>query len=155
MRRNSRAWYFTVMLSRAQPPCIKGLCNVDRSTRKVTPRHRYHETAVVSWWVYVSGGGRFCAVYQIVARSVLSTYFIRCAMLRFRPYACWAWALIWAMVHDQLLCAVPSTVLLKVIPSIRMLGTKSTPKSFTVHFHPATARAFDLWILSRTPEAFS
>jgi hypothetical protein len=155
MRPNSRAWNFTAVLIKAQPPCMKGFCNVDRRTREMALRHRYHEIAVVLRWVYVSGGRKVCVVYQIGNRSVLCIYFIRCVMLRYRLYACWAWVLICAVVRDQLLCVVPFIVLLKLIPSIRMSVTKSTPKSFTVPFHSPIRSVFNLGILSHSPEAFS
>ena len=94
-------------------------------------------------------------MYQLGARSVLCTYLIRCAVLIFLPCACRAWLLIWAAIRDLLSFAVLSNVLLKVIPSIRMLGTKSTPRSFPVPIHPSIARALDFWMLSHAPEAFS
>ena len=80
-------------------------------------------------------------MYHLGARSVLCIYCIRCAILRFLPYACLAWLLILAAVRDQLLCGVPFIVSLKVLPNIRIFWTKYTPKSFPLSFHPPIASA--------------
>ena len=93
------------------------------------------------------GGFALCTRWGLEVYYVRSLSVVLCCAHVF-PYACWAWPLIWAVVRDQLSCAVLSNVLLKVIPSIRVLGTKSTPKSFPVPIHPPIARALFLDVQS-------
>ena len=61
------------MSVRSYPPICFWHCSVDIGTQKTDPLQMYHLMAVVSYWVYVFGVGKICAIYQILDyRKVLT-----------------------------------------------------------------------------------